>query len=154
MCRTVIRFIHPNMQGSWKFCQGRGRGRVLTTSFKSSTYFTEGHEWVSEYDQEIPQSHTADQPPAPWERATEHRQSQDIRRTIKVRQLLDSHETPEWTENGFYWKQKELQKVGPQNLYLNDVPQRDDFKSFLVQSMCHAVKLTRCGLIYFAIIST
>ena len=29
-------------------------------------------EKVSEYDQEIPQSHNADQPVAPWERATEH----------------------------------------------------------------------------------
>ena len=27
---------------------------------------------VSEYDQEIPQSHTADQPAAPWWRAAEH----------------------------------------------------------------------------------
>ena len=27
---------------------------------------------VSEYDQEIPQSPTADQPKAPWGRATEH----------------------------------------------------------------------------------
>ena len=29
---------------------------------------------VSEYDQEIPQSHTEDQPTAPWGRATEHSQ--------------------------------------------------------------------------------
>ena len=27
---------------------------------------------VSEYDQEIPQSHTADQPTAPWGRATDY----------------------------------------------------------------------------------
>ena len=27
---------------------------------------------VSEYDEEIPQSHTADKPMAPWERGTEH----------------------------------------------------------------------------------
>ena len=27
---------------------------------------------VSDYDQEIPQSHNADQPTAPWGRATEH----------------------------------------------------------------------------------
>ena len=27
---------------------------------------------VSEYDQEIPQSHTADRPTAPWGRATDH----------------------------------------------------------------------------------
>ena len=27
---------------------------------------------VSEYAEEIPQSHNADQPTAPWERATEH----------------------------------------------------------------------------------
>ena len=30
------------------------------------------HKKVSEYDQEIPQSHTADQPTAPWGRATKH----------------------------------------------------------------------------------
>ena len=29
---------------------------------------------VSEYDQEIPQSHTEDQPTAPWGRATENSQ--------------------------------------------------------------------------------
>ena len=31
------------------------------------------YEKVSEYDQEIPQSHTADQPTAPLGRATEHK---------------------------------------------------------------------------------
>ena len=34
---------------------------------------------VGEYDQEIPQSHTADQPTALRGRATEHPQQQDIR---------------------------------------------------------------------------
>ena len=37
--------------------------------------FPKGHftsKKVSEYDQEIPHSHTADQPPAPLGRATEH----------------------------------------------------------------------------------
>ena len=33
---------------------------------------------VSEYDKEIPQSHTAYQPTTPWGRATEHQKSQDI----------------------------------------------------------------------------
>ena len=33
---------------------------------------------VSEYDQEIPKSHTADQPTTPSERAKEHQKSQDI----------------------------------------------------------------------------
>ena len=32
----------------------------------------------SEYDQEIPQSHAADQPTTLWGRATEHQKSQDI----------------------------------------------------------------------------
>ena len=27
---------------------------------------------ISEYDQEIPKAHTADQPTTPWDRATEH----------------------------------------------------------------------------------
>ena len=33
---------------------------------------------VDEYDQEILQLHTADQPTTPWERATAHQKSQDI----------------------------------------------------------------------------
>ena len=37
----------------------------------------------SEYDQEIPQSHTAEQPTAPRRRATEHQQPQDITKTQK-----------------------------------------------------------------------
>ena len=32
-------------------------------------------EKVNEHDQEIPQSHTADHPTAPWGRATEQQQS-------------------------------------------------------------------------------
>ena len=32
----------------------------------------------SEYDQEIPQSHTADQPTTQWVRTTKHQKSQDI----------------------------------------------------------------------------
>ena len=36
---------------------------------------------VSEYDQKIPQSQTADQPTALWGRATEHSQQQDIWKT-------------------------------------------------------------------------
>ena len=38
---------------------------------------------VSEYDLEIPQSHTEDHPMAPQERVTEHSQQQDIRKTLK-----------------------------------------------------------------------
>ena len=38
---------------------------------------------VSEYDQEIPLSHTEDHPMAPRERVTEHSQQQDIRKTLK-----------------------------------------------------------------------
>ena len=38
---------------------------------------------INEYDQEVPQSHTTDQPLAPWGTATE--QSQDIKKTIKVK---------------------------------------------------------------------
>ena len=45
----------------------------------------QSYEKVSEYDQEMPQSHTADQPTAPWERDTEHRQPQ---RNKKVKQQL------------------------------------------------------------------
>ena len=42
---------------------------------------------VSDYGQEIPQSHTADQPAAPWDRVTEHQQSQAwIMKTIKPKQ--------------------------------------------------------------------
>ena len=41
---------------------------------------------VSEYDQEIPKSHTADQPTAPRGRATKHLQQQDTQKTIKAKQ--------------------------------------------------------------------
>ena len=41
---------------------------------------------ASEYDQEIPQAHTADQPMAPRGRATEHRLLQDTRKTVKAKQ--------------------------------------------------------------------
>ena len=41
---------------------------------------------VSEYDQEKPQSYTADQPlTAPWERDTEHYHPLDIKKTTKAR---------------------------------------------------------------------
>ena len=53
----------------------------LLTPLKAKSSLT-----VSEYDQEIPHSHTAYQPTAPWGRATEHRQSQDIQKTIKAKQ--------------------------------------------------------------------
>ena len=82
---------------------------------------------VSEYDQEMPQSHTADQPTAPsWGRFTERQQKQDIKKTIKAKQPAlslflvkviamlekaqskacqnkDQHRTP--TNNGKYIKQ-------------------------------------------------
>ena len=41
---------------------------------------------VSEYDQDIPQSHTVDQPTTPLGRAREHQQPQHIMKTIKVKQ--------------------------------------------------------------------
>ena len=41
----------------------------------------------SEYDQEMPQSHSADQPMTPGGRGTEHKQSHDSKKTIKVKQL-------------------------------------------------------------------
>ena len=41
---------------------------------------------VSEYHQEMPQSHTADQLTAPRERATEHLLSQDVGKRVKVKQ--------------------------------------------------------------------
>ena len=41
----------------------------------------------SEYDQKIPQQHTADRPKAPRGRATEHKQSQDISNTIQKKQI-------------------------------------------------------------------
>ena len=45
----------------------------METLSYTSTYKEEiRHKNESEYDQKIPQSHTADQPTAPWGRATEH----------------------------------------------------------------------------------
>ena len=41
---------------------------------------------VSEYDQEISQSHTVDQPTASLRRATGHLQQQDIGKTMKAKQ--------------------------------------------------------------------
>ena len=38
----------------------------------------------NECDQEIPKSHTADQPTAPGGRATEHLQKQDIQKTKQI----------------------------------------------------------------------
>ena len=51
-----------------------------------------GYSWplfsprLHDKDQEIQQSHTADQPTAPRGRATEHYQSQDTRKTTKAKQ--------------------------------------------------------------------
>ena len=42
---------------------------------------THNFKTASEYGQEIPQTHTADQPMAPRGRAPEHQQSQDIKET-------------------------------------------------------------------------
>ena len=39
----------------------------------------------SEYDQEMPQSHTADNPMVSWEIATEHLKLHDIKNTIKIK---------------------------------------------------------------------
>ena len=52
------------------------------------------HKIVSEYDQEIPQSQTADKPVALWWRATQ--QSQDTRKTNKPIKLIA---TLEWTQS-------------------------------------------------------
>ena len=53
---------------------------------------------ASEYDQEISQSHIADQSTALWERATEHWLSQDIRKTVKVKQPVLSSPS-RWLQN-------------------------------------------------------
>ena len=53
-------------------------------------------ELKSEYDQEIPQSHTAEQPMTPQGRATE--QSQDTRKTVKVKQQALSSPS-RWLQN-------------------------------------------------------
>ena len=44
------------------------------------------YEKVSEYDQDKPQSHTADETIAPEGRTTEHPQQQDICKTTKAKQ--------------------------------------------------------------------
>ena len=41
---------------------------------------------VTEYAQNIPQSHTADEPTASYRKVTDHKPSHDIRKTIKVKQ--------------------------------------------------------------------
>ena len=46
-----------------------------------------------EYDQEIPQFHTTDKPAASWGRVTEHKQSHNIGKTIKVKQPILSSST-------------------------------------------------------------
>ena len=83
------------------------------------------HEYTkSEYDQEIPQSPIADQPTAPWGRATEHLQLQDIHKTIKEKQpalssfqqsqLLDKGHSTVWSRESLKWsfhkgnKEKEI----------------------------------------------
>ena len=52
--------------------------RVYDVIKLKSSFSATGIENKSEYDQEIPQSQTADQPTAPWGRATGHLQQQDI----------------------------------------------------------------------------
>ena len=51
-----------------------------------------------EYDREIQKSHTADQPMAPWGKATEQKQSQGTRQTNKVKQPALSS-SPSWLIN-------------------------------------------------------
>ena len=48
---------------------------------------TEESQKVSEYDQEIPQSHTVDRPTAPRGRAVEHQQQQDLRQLKQSNKL-------------------------------------------------------------------
>ena len=47
-----------------------------------------------QYDQEMPQSHTADQPTAPWGRATDHFLSQSIKKAVNVKQAALSLSFP------------------------------------------------------------
>ena len=56
------------------------------SSFNDSTWGNICYFLRRKYDQEIPESHTAGQPTALWGRDTEHEQSQNIRKTIKVEQ--------------------------------------------------------------------
>ena len=53
---------------------------------------------VSEYDQEIAQSHTTEQLTTPWWRAIEHKQSQDNSNKIEAKQLAPSSST-RWLKN-------------------------------------------------------
>ena len=55
---------------------------VLIPDFRP-LYFHQKANEITEYNQEIPQSHTADQPTAPLGRATELLQSQDKQKKIK-----------------------------------------------------------------------
>ena len=78
------------------------------------------HEYTkSEYDQERPQSPIADQPTAPWGRATEYLQLQDIRKTIKKATFnkvsyLDKGYSTVWSRESLKWsfhkgnKEKEI----------------------------------------------
>ena len=67
-CRMMRNFI-------WVFtvCKNTclGVSRIQKVKRSERKYINQN---VSEFDQEIPQSHTADQPTAPWERVTEHLQ--------------------------------------------------------------------------------
>ena len=82
----------------WKLGQGHqklinsststGWGDIIHQSGKQ-IWLSQAQHFVrkaSEYDQEIQQSHTADQPTTPLVRATEQWQSQDIRKTVKTKQ--------------------------------------------------------------------
>ena len=53
---------------------------------------------ASEYDQDIPQSHATDKATAPWGRAIEHWLSQDIKKTVKVKQPALSSPS-RWLQN-------------------------------------------------------
>ena len=70
--------IHKNHMFHNKMQMNRARKNIFSGLAASQK--------VSENDQEIPQSHTADQSTAPRGRATEHIQQQDIRKTIKEKQ--------------------------------------------------------------------
>ena len=48
---------------------------------------------VSEYDQKIPQSHTADQPTARWGRATRHQEDKKVKSFFPVKMIAKLERT-------------------------------------------------------------
>ena len=67
---------------------------------------------VSDSDQEIPQSHTADQPTTPWGRAIEHQKSQDIYREVWA--LHRSYKVRVHDKTAAFW----IMYIDPVEIYL------------------------------------